>query len=109
MSDEKTATTSAAKSTIGTTTQVTKKNAASEATGADNSVMYIGPNRLTDGLKRFTVYRGTPTAFIAQVSGKYKNISRLFVPVEKLNEAMKNVETKGTPVFLAFHEVERGE
>ncbi len=109
MSDEKTATTSAAKATVETTTQATKKNAASEATGADNSVMYIGPNRLMDGLKRFTVYRGTPTEFIAQVSGKYKNISRLFVRVEKLNEAIKDVATKGTPVFLAFHEVERGE
>ena len=109
MSDEKTATTSTVKAPVETTTQATKKNAASEATGADNSVMYIGPNRLMDGLKRFTVYRGTPTEFIAQVSGKYKNISRLFVQVEKLNKAMQDVTTKGTPVFLAFHEVERGE
>lgn len=69
------------------------------------NVVYIGPNSLADGLKRFTVYRGEPTALIEQASAKYKNIARLFVPVGSLNDAMAAVEKKGTPVHLAYNEV----
>lgn len=69
------------------------------------NVVYIGPNRLADGLKRFTVYRGEPTVLIEQASAKYKNIARLFVPVGALNEAMAAVEKKGTPVYLAYSEM----
>lgn len=69
------------------------------------NVVYIGPNSLADGLKRFTVYRGEPTALIEQASAKYKNIARLFVPVGALNEAMAAVEKKGTPVYMAYSEM----
>lgn len=72
---------------------------------AVENIMYIGPNSLTDGLKRFTVYLDEPTELIEQAEKKYKNIKRLFVPVGQLNQAMADVEKKGTPVYLAFHEV----
>ena len=41
--------------------------------------------------------------------GKYTDIARLFVPVDKLDAAMAEVTRIGTPLYLAFHEVERGE
>lgn len=69
------------------------------------NVVYIGPNSLADGLKRFTVYRSEPTALIEQASAKYKNIARLFVAVDALNEAMAAVEKKGTPVYQAYSEM----
>nr|DAT78321.1 MAG TPA: hypothetical protein [Caudoviricetes sp.] len=83
-----------------------KKPAAKMTAGRkQENVVYIGPNSLADGLKRFTVYRGEPTALIEQASAKYKNIARLFVPVGSLNDAMAAVEKKGTPVHLAYNEV----
>lgn len=83
-----------------------KKPAAKIAAGKkQENVVYIGPNSLADGLKRFTVYRDEPTALIEQASAKYKNIARLFVPVGTLNEAMAAAEKKGTPVHLAYNEV----
>lgn len=84
-----------------------KKSTAKTEKAAEKqeTVVYIGPNSLADGLKRFTVYRGEPTALIEQASAKYKNIVRLFVPVGALNEAMAAVEKKGTPVYLAYSEM----
>lgn len=87
-------------------TAPTEKPAAKMAAGRkQENVVYIGPNSLADGLKRFTVYRDEPTALMEQVSAKYKNIARLFVPVSTLNEAMADAEKKGTPVHLAYNEV----
>lgn len=86
---------------------VKKDKPAEEKTMKQENVMYIGPNSLTDGLKRFTVYRDEPTELMEQVEKKYKNIKRLFVPVGSLNQAMADVEKKGTPVYLAFHEVQQ--
>ena len=71
--------------------------------------VYIGPNRFTDGLKGYTVYRGYPTDLVDAAKGKYTDIARLFVPVDKLDAAMAEVTRMGTPLYLAFHEVERGE
>ena len=78
---------------------------ARKAEPTPENVVYIGPNSLSDGLKRFTVYRGEPKALIEQASVKYKNIARLFVPVDELNAAMADVEKKGTPVYLAYNEL----
>lgn len=82
-----------------------KKAATTEEKAGGENVIYIGPNRLSDGLKRFTVYRDEPTELIELAQKKHKNIKRLFVPVGGLNQAMADVEKKGTPVYLAFHEV----
>lgn len=51
------------------------------------------------------MYRDEPTELIELAQKKHKNIKRLFVPVGGLNQAMADVEKKGTPVYLAFHEV----
>ena len=69
------------------------------------TVVYIGPNKLTDGLKQYAVYRGRPDELIKTAAMKYKNITRLFVPVDGLNDAMAAVEKKGTPVNLAYNEM----
>lgn len=67
--------------------------------------IYIGPNILPKGLKRYTVYQQRPVDLIAQAAEAYKNIGRLFVRVEDLNTAMVSLETKGTPINLAMKEV----
>ncbi len=75
---------------------------------AENYV-YIGPNRLADGLKCYTVYRGYPHEVVEMAKEKYVGIERLFVPVEKLGAAMAEVAQMGTPLYLAALEVGRGE
>lgn len=74
----------------------------------EKTIVYIGPNSLSDNLKRFTVYRGEPLELIKQAAAKYKNIGRLFVDVAQLNEAMAAVDKKGTPLNLAYSEIMTG-
>ena len=50
----------------------------------DESYVYIGPTRLTDGLKCYTVYRSHPKEIVEGAEVKYPNIARLFVPVSEL-------------------------
>lgn len=71
--------------------------------------VYIGPNRLADGLKCYTVYRGYPHEVVEMAKEKYAGIARLFVPVEELGAAMAEVVQMGTPLYLAALEVGRGE
>ena len=78
------------------------KNNSAEA--ADN-VVYIGPNSARDGLKQNTIYRSRPNDLIAAVEQKYKNISRLFVPVDRLDKAITAITRTGTPINLAYNEV----
>ena len=82
-----------------------KASKAKKAEPKVENMVYIGPNSLSDGLKRFTVYRGEPKELIEQASVKYKNIARLFVPVDELNAAMADGEKKGTPAYLAYNEL----
>ena len=79
-----------------------------EKAEAENYV-YIGPNRLADGLKCYTVYRGYPHEVVEMAKEKYAGIARLFVPVENLGAAMAEVAQMGTPLYLAALEVGRGE
>jgi len=75
---------------------------------AENYV-YIGPNRLADGLKCYTVYRGYPHEVVEMAKEKYAGIAQLFVPVDNLGAAMAEVAKMGTPLYLAALEVGRGE
>ncbi len=84
-----------------------KENATVKKTN-DNFV-YIGPNLLSEGLKKYAIYRGDISVIIALHAEKHKNIGRLFVPVDNLNAAMKDALEKGTPINLAYAEAERGE
>ena len=86
-----------------TTTRAEYKTAAETKMSA---VMYIGPNRLGEGLKKYTVYKeGTPEN-VAELKKKYPQIERLFVNVEDLNGALAAATQTGTPIFLAYKEVE---
>ena len=90
-------------------TKAPRAKAKAEKKAADAmTVVYIGPNRLTEGLKKYTAYRGMPTDIIAQASEKHKNVARLFVPVDGLGDAMAQAQKKGTPIYLAYHEMEKG-
>ena len=86
-----------------------KKAAAPVQEPEAENYVYIGPNRLADGLKCYTVYRGYPHEVVEMAKEKYAGIARLFVPVEELGAAMAEVVQMGTPLYLAALEVERGE
>ena len=85
-----------------------KKTTPVQERAAENYV-YIGPNRLADGLKCYTVYRGYPHEVVEMAKERYEDIARLFVPVEELGAAMAEVAQMGTPLYLAALEVGRGE
>ena len=74
-----------------------------------DNVIYIGPNKLSKGLKKNTIYRGDVSEMVKGLAEKYTNISRLFVPVSELSDALAAVNQKGTPIYLAYHEVEGSE
>lgn len=77
------------------------KNNSAEAA----NVVYIGPNSTRNGLKQNTIYRSRPNDLITAVEQKYKNISRLFVPVDRLDKAITAITRTGTPINLAYNEV----
>ena len=80
-----------------------EKKTVVKETEAENYI-YIGPNRLFR-----SVYRGYPKGIVEGAAVKYANIARLFVPVIALAKAMADVEKAGTPLHLAYQEVQRGE
>ena len=72
------------------------------ATTKPETVVYIGPNLLGDGLKKNTVFRGRPTELIEAIAEKHPGIIRLFVKVDNLSKAMAEVNKTGTPLNLAY-------
>ena len=86
-----------------------KKTSAPAQEVTTENYVYIGPNRLADGLKCYTVYRGYPHEVVEMAKEKYVGIAGLFVPVEDLGAAMAEVAQMGTPLYLAALEVGRGE
>lgn len=86
-----------------------KTKAATNAESRQDTVVYVGPNRLTEGLKTYTVYRGAPQALIDTLAVKYPTIARLFVGVDDLGQAMADVKKKGNPLYLSACEVKGGD
>jgi hypothetical protein len=88
-----------------TTTEPTKKARKVNAyTGAEKpatattkpeTVVYIGPNILSEGLKKNTVYRGRPTELIEAIAEKHPGIIRLFVKVDKLSRQWPRLIKRG--------------
>ncbi len=81
---------------------VVKKAAAS----ASGRYMYVGPNRLKDGLRTNQVFIGMPDALISPLKEKYPGIGRLFLPIEDLGQTGE-LSKVGSPLYLAFKELER--
>ena len=86
-----------------------KTKAAANADSQQETVVYVGPNRLNKALKTYTVYQGVPQALIDSLAGEYPNIARLFVSVDDLGQAMADVKKKGHPLYLSACEVKGGE
>ena len=75
-----------------------------ESGTSNEAVVYIGPNKLSEGLKTYTVYKEEPADMIGTLKKSYPQIGRLFVGVGNLNGAMAAVTSKGTPLFIAYAE-----
>lgn len=86
-----------------------KTKTATNAESQQDTVVYVGPNRLTEGLKTYTVYCGVPQGLIDVLAVKYPTIARLFVGVDDLGQAMADVKKKGNPLYLSACEVKGGD
>lgn len=86
-----------------------KAKSSGENTVTSNAVVYVGPNNLKRTLKTYTIYKEKPQELIDSLKGDYPSISRLFVNVDNLGQAMADVDTKGHPLYLAYREVVGGE
>lgn len=97
MSDDKTGTVATAPATgTGAATATTP------ATGEERYI-YLGPNRLRDGLQANQVYIGKlPEFALEKLEPKFSLIRQLFAPVEKITEYQQAVQTKGTPQYVAY-------
>ena len=68
--------------------------------------IYIGANRKKYNLKRNRVYTNRPESLIQPLKEKFNLIDKLFVPVDDLNIALDEMQTKGTPRYLALRQIE---
>lgn len=71
----------------------TKKSAAKP-----QRLIYIGPTLKGFKLVKYQVFIGGLPKHVDDVFEKYPQIKRLFVPVQSLVEAEKEVKTAGTPL-----------
>ena len=68
-------------------------------------VIYIGPNKLKLGLKRYTLYTERPGQLIEKLKGSYPLIENLFVPVDHLGMAEDEAKKKGYPRYMAVKQI----
>lgn len=73
--------------------------------GKEGPFLYIGPNRMKDGLRSRQIFKTMPTTLIQSVADKFPSVGRLFVSAGSLSAAMDAVKRKGTPLYLAYQEV----
>lgn len=75
---------------------------------SEKTVIYIGPNALTYGLKRFTIYKGgVPAVQMEAWQAAFPHVGRLIVPMEDMDKAIADAKRKGTPVHIAYQEIGR--
>lgn len=75
----------------------------------DESYMYIGQSLLSAGLLKNQVFRGGKPAMLDSLKEKYPLIEQLFVPIARIDNAMAEVKTKGTVLYLANQQLLGGE
>ena len=68
-------------------------------------VAYVGPSKLSLGLKTNTIYQSKPVELIESLEDTYPSIGRLFVAVENLSKASEDVRRAGTPMHIAYEEI----
>lgn len=77
--------------------------AAETPTTGEERYIYLGPNRLRDGLQMNQVYiGGLPEFAIKKLEANFVLIRQLFAPIEKITEYQQAVQTKGTPQYVAY-------
>ncbi len=72
---------------------------------APGRFMYVGPNRLKDGLRTNQVFIGMPDALIRPLKEKYPSVGRLFIRIEDLGREMAELNKVGSPLYLAFNDL----
>ena len=67
-------------------------------------LIYIGPNLSRGRLLQYQVFIGGLPEHLAEEFGEFPQLERLFVPVEKLNEAIEDAKKAGTPLNKYYKE-----
>lgn len=72
----------------------------------DETLIYLGPNIYTRGILAYQVYmKGLPREAIAFMTEKCDKLKYLFVPLKQMQEALKSLHKKGTPLHMYYEEV----
>lgn len=61
-------------------------------------LIYIGPNLSRGRLLQYQVFIGGLPEYLDAEFDEFPQLERLFVPVEKLNEAIEDARKAGTPL-----------
>lgn len=73
---------------------------------AAESTVYIGRSVL--GLPQYTVFKGGELpAHVQQIAEEYEGLTRLIVPISKLQSARADVGKKGTAMHLFFNNMKK--
>lgn len=77
-----------------------------DAPKAAESTVYIGRSVL--GLPQYTVFKGGELpAHVRQIAEEYEGLTRLIVPISKLQSARADVGKKGTAMHLFFNNMKK--
>ena len=74
--------------------------------GADETTVYVGPNVLPLGLKRFQVFRGGIPPYVARAIENISEVKGLIVPVSELENMRRKIEKPGTNEARLFDAVQ---
>lgn len=85
------------------------KVAKPKATKSDKAkVIYVGPNNMKLGLTRSTVYIDGLPAVVEQNKETYPLLYLLFVPIDCIEDAEKDLATEGSALSAAYYSVKGG-
>lgn len=68
-------------------------------------VIYVGPNLRNHALIQYAVYIGGKPKHISKELEKVPELAKLFVPVDKLEYAQKQINSPGTPLAKYYAKV----
>lgn len=71
------------------------------------NVIYIGPSQPREGIIHNELFTAEPSELITQLRQKYPLIGLLFVPVEELGAATKELNTAGTARARAYEQAKK--
>lgn len=85
-----------------------KKSVEPKKSKSVTQVIYVGPNSVNLGLTRSTVYIDGVPAVVEQMKDTYPLLHLLFVPINRIEAAEKDLATEGSALNAAFNSIRKG-